>query len=51
MEPLILVDTTEVLRPWPRKLHAALAELENQKVLVPPSVAIELVVRHVIICG
>lgn len=42
MESLILVDTTEVLRPWPRKLHAALAEIAGRKVLVPPTVATEL---------
>ena len=42
MESLMLVDTTEVLRPWPRKLHAALAEIAGRKVLVPPTVATEL---------
>ena len=39
---LILFDTTELLTPAPRKLHAALAELEGRKILMPPTVALEL---------
>jgi hypothetical protein len=42
VESLILVDTTEVLRPGPRKLHAAWAELDGRKLLMPPTVATEL---------
>ena len=42
MEGLILLDTTELLRVMPRKLHAAWAELAGGKALVPPTVANEL---------
>ena len=42
MAGLIVFDTTEVLRVWPRKLHAALAELEKTVVAVPPTVGVEL---------
>ena len=33
---------TEVLRVWPRKLHAALAELEGTVVTAPSTVGVEL---------
>ena len=42
MEPLILLDTSELVRPVPRKLHAAWAELGGGKAAVPPTVAVEL---------
>ena len=42
MAQLIVFDTTEVLRVWPRKLHAALAELEGTAITVPPTVGVEL---------
>ncbi len=42
MEPLILLDTSELIRPVPRKLHAAWAELSGGKAAVPPTVALEL---------
>ena len=42
MEELILLDTTELLRVMPRKLHAAWAELSGTKVRMPPAVADEL---------
>ena len=39
---LILPDTSELLQPLPRKLHAAWAELNGRKVKLPPTVAVEL---------
>ena len=42
MEELILLDTTELLRVMPRKLHAAWAELCGTKARMPPAVADEL---------
>ena len=42
MEALILLDTTELLRVMPRKLHAAWAELCGTKARMPPTVAAEL---------
>ena len=39
---MILVDTTELMRPTQRKLHAAWQELQGQQVLATPSVAKEL---------
>ena len=42
MEALILLDTTELLRVMPRKLHAAWAELCGTKARMPPTVADEL---------
>ena len=42
MEPLILLDTSELVRPVTRKLHAAWAELGGTKAAVPPTVALEL---------
>ena len=42
MARLILVDTTEVIRVWPRKLHAALAELDGKSVNMSESVGAEL---------
>ena len=42
MEDLILLDTTELLRVLPRKLHAAWAELSGTKARMPPAVADEL---------
>lgn len=42
MARLVVFDTTEVLRVWPRKLHAALAEIEETVVTVPPTVGVEL---------
>ena len=36
---MILVDTTELMRPTQRKLHAAWQELQGQQVLATPSVA------------
>ena len=42
MEPLILLDTSELVRPVTRKLHAAWAELGGGKAAVPPTVAVEL---------
>ena len=39
---MILVDTTELMRPTQRKLHAAWQELQGQQVLATPSVAREL---------
>jgi hypothetical protein len=42
MEDLILLDTTELLRVMPRKLHAAWAELSGTKTRMSPAVAGEL---------
>lgn len=42
MEHLILLDTSELLRPMPRKLHAAWAEIHGRKAAMPPTVAAEL---------
>ena len=42
MAELIVFDATEVLRVWPRKLHAALAEIEGTVVTVAPAVGVEL---------
>ena len=42
MARLILVDTTEVIRVWPRKLHAALAELDGKTVNMSENVGVEL---------
>lgn len=42
MEHLILLDTTELLRMMPRKLHAAWAELSGTKARMPPTVGLEL---------
>ena len=42
MGPLILLDTSELLRPMPRKLHAAWAEVHGRKAAMPPTVALEL---------
>ena len=39
---MILYDTSELLRPMPRVLHAALMEVCVNKVLVSPKVAQEL---------
>ena len=41
-ETLILVDTNELRYAGPRKLQAAWAEVHNRKVLLPPTVCIEL---------
>ena len=45
MEGLILYDTSELLRPMPRVLHAALMEVCGNKVRVSPKVAQELAQR------
>ena len=42
MGRLILLDTSESLRPLPRKLHAAWAEIDGRKATVPPTVGLEL---------
>ena len=42
MEDLILLDTTELLRVMPRKLHAAWAELSGTRIRMSPAVADEL---------
>lgn len=42
MEPLILLDTSELLRPTQRKLHAAWNELDGQQTCMPPTVGTEL---------
>ena len=39
---MILVDTSELMRPTQRKLHAAWQELQGRQVLATPSVAREL---------
>ena len=39
---MILVDTSELMRPTQRKLHAAWQELRGRRVLATPSVAREL---------
>ena len=39
---MILVDTTELMRPTQLKLHAAWQELQGRQVLATPSVAREL---------
>ena len=39
---MILFDTTEMRMPTPRKLHAAIAELDERQVVVSPTVAGEL---------
>ncbi|MCY4075415.1 MAG: hypothetical protein OXH04_08315 [Acidobacteria bacterium] len=39
---LILLDTTELLRVMPRKLHAAWAELSGTRTRMSPAVADEL---------
>ena len=42
MGRLILLDTSELLRPLPRKLHAAWAEIDGRKAAMPPTVGLEL---------
>ena len=39
---MILFDTTEMRKPTPRKLHAAIAELDKRQAVVSPTVAREL---------
>ena len=43
MATLTLLDTSELLRPMPRKLHAAWAELHDRKAAMSPRVTHELV--------
>ena len=40
---LRLLDTSELLRPLPRKLHTAWAEIHGRKTAMSPTVAQELV--------
>ena len=42
MGRLILLDTSELLRPLPRKLHAAWAEIDGRKATMSPTVGLEL---------
>ena len=42
MGRLILLDTSELLRAMPRKLHAAWAEVEGRKATMSPTVGLEL---------